>query len=241
MVEKLAELESDKIGARIMAACDVTHALRIVCDSLHINHMTYLMAQNTCLGVVSPFVSTTYPAEWISRYVMAGYANRDPVVARGLCSRRPFFWSELTWKSPEAQEFFTEASLYGIGNLGYCVPISDNLGLHAMISFNHSGSKIEWRQKISGKLTLISSISDRIHQKVVQHLNVVKIASPLSPREIECLAWAALGKDAMTIAQILEISDHTVRDHFRLAKKKLGCTTIIQAVYKAGKLRLIDA
>jgi DNA-binding CsgD family transcriptional regulator len=52
----------------------------------------------------------------------------------------------------------------------------------------------------------------------------------LSPREFECLEWAAQGKSAWEIGQILGISRHTVATYLDNAKAKLGVRTIVQAV-----------
>lgn len=52
----------------------------------------------------------------------------------------------------------------------------------------------------------------------------------LSPREIECLEWAAQGKSAWKIGTILGISRHTVATYLENAKTKLGVRTIVQAV-----------
>jgi LuxR family transcriptional regulator, activator of conjugal transfer of Ti plasmids len=52
----------------------------------------------------------------------------------------------------------------------------------------------------------------------------------LTPRELECLEWAAQGKSAWEIGRILGISRHTVAFHLDNAKAKLGVRTIVQAV-----------
>ena len=62
----------------------------------------------------------------------------------------------------------------------------------------------------------------------------------LSPREFECLKWAARGKSAWEIGQILGISRHTVATHLQNSKSKLGVRTIVQAVARltASKLTM---
>jgi DNA-binding CsgD family transcriptional regulator len=52
----------------------------------------------------------------------------------------------------------------------------------------------------------------------------------LSPRERECIGWAAEGKSCWEIGQILNISRRTVAFHLDNAKGKLGVRTNIQAV-----------
>lgn len=52
----------------------------------------------------------------------------------------------------------------------------------------------------------------------------------LTKREVECLGWAAQGKTAWEISQILKISEATVSFHIENAKKKLDAKTLPQAV-----------
>jgi LuxR family transcriptional activator of conjugal transfer of Ti plasmids len=52
----------------------------------------------------------------------------------------------------------------------------------------------------------------------------------LSPRELQCLSWAAQGKSAWETGRILGISRHTVAFHLDNAKAKLGVRSTIQAV-----------
>ena len=66
-------------------------------------------------------------------------------------------------------------------------------------------------------------------------INGVKKArnSPISPRESTCLSWAAVGKTADEIADILKISKHTVHFHTKNAIKKLDALNKTHAVAKA--------
>lgn len=57
--------------------------------------------------------------------------------------------------------------------------------------------------------------------------------SDLTPRERECLQWAAIGKSEWEISQILGISEHTSEKHLLNAKTKLGATNRVQAVAEA--------
>ncbi|TIU20908.1 MAG: LuxR family transcriptional regulator, partial [Mesorhizobium sp.] len=54
----------------------------------------------------------------------------------------------------------------------------------------------------------------------------------LTPREFECLKWAACGKSAWDISQILGVSKRTVTFHQENAKAKLGVRTINQAIVR---------
>jgi LuxR family quorum sensing-dependent transcriptional regulator len=58
----------------------------------------------------------------------------------------------------------------------------------------------------------------------------------LSPREIECLQWAAAGKSDADIAVLVGIKPATAHFHIEQAKKRLGVRTRVEAV-AVGVLR----
>ncbi|WEK42445.1 MAG: LuxR C-terminal-related transcriptional regulator [Candidatus Sphingomonas colombiensis] len=62
------------------------------------------------------------------------------------------------------------------------------------------------------------------HSELVTHRQRVTPAT-LSPREAQCVRWAAAGKTNAEIATILSLSVSTVRFHLRNAGEKLGATT----------------
>ena len=62
----------------------------------------------------------------------------------------------------------------------------------------------------------------------------------LSPRECECLEWAAKGKTSWETSQILGVSESTIIYHLRNATKKLNAANRLHAVTKALKASLIN-
>jgi DNA-binding CsgD family transcriptional regulator len=65
--------------------------------------------------------------------------------------------------------------------------------------------------------------------------------SPLSARQLECLAWVQEGKSAGDIGQIIGISGRTVEGHLAKACAALGVRTRIQAVVRARELGLMPS
>jgi DNA-binding CsgD family transcriptional regulator len=61
----------------------------------------------------------------------------------------------------------------------------------------------------------------------------------LSPREREVLWWAAEGKSAQEIGEILQIAKRTVDEHTQKAIRKLGAANRTQAVATALRKKLI--
>lgn len=61
----------------------------------------------------------------------------------------------------------------------------------------------------------------------------------LTPRELECLRWAAQGKTAWDIGEITQLSSRTVESYLKSACLKLGAVTRAQAVASAVRHGLI--
>lgn len=63
-----------------------------------------------------------------------------------------------------------------------------------------------------------------------------RVATPLSPRELECLSRIAAGESSVEIAAALGISPRTVDHYIGFAKAKLLARNRVQAVATAIRL-----
>jgi len=68
----------------------------------------------------------------------------------------------------------------------------------------------------------------------------VPTASPLTARQLECLAWISEGKSSTDIGAILDISPRTVDYHVAEICRRLGVRTRMQAVKQAVRMRWIE-
>jgi DNA-binding CsgD family transcriptional regulator len=78
------------------------------------------------------------------------------------------------------------------------------------------------------------------HWEYIETAEAPTRTQPLTPREREVLTWAAQGKSAWEIGEILHITQRTVNEHVRTAARKLGATNRTQAVAIALRNRIID-
>jgi DNA-binding CsgD family transcriptional regulator len=63
----------------------------------------------------------------------------------------------------------------------------------------------------------------------------------LTPRQVECLAWAQEGKSASEIGQIIGLTGRGVEKCFHTVYRRLGVRTRLQAVIRARELGLLGA
>jgi DNA-binding CsgD family transcriptional regulator len=75
--------------------------------------------------------------------------------------------------------------------------------------------------------------------QLVEPMPAVATPHSLTPRELEVLWWAAEGKSAWEIGEVLHITKRTVDEHTQRAVRKLGAANRTQAVAIALRRRLI--
>lgn len=61
----------------------------------------------------------------------------------------------------------------------------------------------------------------------------------LTPRQVQCLEFAAEGKKGEEIAELMNISIPTVRFHLSRATKRLRAANVCAAIYLAAKADII--
>lgn len=223
----------------IDAAETVAAALETFQQAYRTEFVTYHLAQTIADVVDAPYVRTTYPDAWVSRYLLRGYVKVDPILREGLVRQLPFDWSDVEIP-PTAYDFLLDAREHGIGESGYSIPIVTKTR-RALLSLNSTKPWDEWKTIVSQFRDEWIELAFLIHRKAVFELHGEDDPVPqLAAREIECLHWTALGKDSKDIATILKLSEHTTQAYLKSARFKLGGATISAAIAKAIQLRLIN-
>lgn len=200
-------------------------------DELSIDHLVYHWVDSTG----EQYGCGTYSDEWVDRYLEQNYLRIDPVIAGCLQQFKPLDWRQLDWSSKTRSAFREEAISYGVGNQGYSVPIRGPNGQFALFTVNATRSDHEWDVFISETAHTLILIAQIFNQKALefepgrnpQHLQ------PLSPREVEAISLLSQGHSRAQIANMLNISEHTLRVYIEGARLKLGAMNTTHAVARA--------
>jgi len=229
----------EALRAAVAAASNVQEACEAIRKYYDV-HVVYHLAQTPDTGRDAPFVKTTYPTAWVGHYVLNGYVNIDPVVHEGFQRVLPFDWSELSVATLQVERLFRDAIRFGLGASGYSVPLTDKAGRRALFSINGMMVRPAWHDFVRANRGCLTDLAQILHRRaLVEVYGEGDAAQRLAPREIECLAWVAQGKEAPQIAVILGLSAHTVRAYLKSVRHKLNCTSISQAVDRARQLRIL--
>ena len=180
-----------------------------------------------------PQLISTYPSAWTAHYLKEHYERFDPVIGQALQATEPFEWGMRTMPnaSPIQRQLFEEASTFGI-RCGFTIPIHDPHGPVAAVTFASDTPHAAFRHAIEKQGPTLQLMAMYFHAHARRKLAPERVVDgvALSPREYECLEWAARGKSTWEIGRIIGISRRTAAFHLENAKAKLGVHSICQAV-----------
>ncbi len=177
---------------------------------------------------------TNFPSDWTKTAAARHYLRDDPIIAA--CQQRGagFYWSSLAQDmtlSPRQREILSHYGACGLGE-GYTIPLNApgeyegscsfaaeraapfphaaRAGLHLIAAFGYDAARRLWRVNLQARR--------------------VSPSPKLSNRQLDCILLAARGKSASVSAQLLGISQFTVRQHIEDAKRRFGVSSTRQLI-----------
>ncbi|MBT8454690.1 MAG: LuxR family transcriptional regulator [Alphaproteobacteria bacterium] len=200
-------------------------------DSLDVENLVYHSVNSTG----EQYAALTYSENWVTRYLQEDYARIDPVVQS--CYQRfdPVDWQQLDWSGKAVRSFLGEAQDEGIGNQGLSIPIRGPSGQFALFTVNQRGNNDQWAHYVNENLADLLLAAHYINRKALEiergDEEVARLH--LSPREADTLKMLALGYSRAKAAELLSISEHTLRVYIENARVKLGASNTTNAVARA--------
>ena len=186
-----------------------------------------------------------FPNGWEN--IWREYECHDPYYHACFGGTLPFEWARV-----QASERLNDKERAAWGYLadfglarGMTIPIHLPNGKFAVVSAIVDKANADWSAIYEGSYENMFHMSHVFHGTITERgfADQVEVALPtiLSPRERECLRWAALGKTSPEIAMILDRSVDTVRLHIKNAMLKLDASTRTHAVAKAVQLGVLES
>lgn len=166
------------------------------------------MSRPRSVPAVPAVFFTTYPSEWIDRYVARQYGLVDPVV-RAAMRGRAFRWSEIPDHAlqHEQRHFLHEANEFGLRD-GFCVPA---LGGRMMGTLNAvpGGSDAERAAIMRYGTESLTALGLVVHERacVLVQREARDQLDSLSPDELEMLRRVTAGASLDTAAEALGLSE----------------------------------
>src|ERR1035437_2685349 len=198
-----------------------------------------LVTEHPSLGLPRQHgLATSYPDDWMKYYKAKNYMKIDPVTLRVLASRKPFFWSDVT-ANPDlfapSLQLMNEAQEAGVSDgIGFSLtgPPGELVGVG--LARTAPAKEKDYRFLAGAYL-----LSVYFHETYCDMLSrPVKVE--LTGREREVLCWASEGKTDDEMSTILNISENTIRFHWKNIFRKLEVYGRMYAVTKAVRLQVIN-
>ena len=180
-------------------------------------------------------VNVSYPEEWLRHYWQEGYFEVDPVFQAALQKPGTQHW-ETTYKEAQSEkqrEFILAAKEFGLSD-GITTGSADSAcGFATFCSFA-SAERIDSNRY----LPLVEYFGFHIHLALLRTAPknsqaLDRCVRELTLRELTILNWMKHGKTNWEIAQILGVTERTVRFHVEGIFSKLDVTSRSQAVATA--------
>lgn len=176
-----------------------------------------------------------WPEGWAEHYREAGLFRHDPVVQHSLSARDVFAWDEVPrdyLNDPKAATIPLEAAEFDMRE-GLCVPLPSALGVGSLWL---GSARFE---RVPGLKRAVRLLAHHVFQAVEALPPTPAGVRALSVREGDVLAWIAGGKTTRDVATILNISEHTVGEHLKNIRRKLGTSNNTHSTVRALQLGLL--
>jgi LuxR family quorum sensing-dependent transcriptional regulator len=177
---------------------------------------------------------------WNQRYREGRLFKRDPALSAIFANTRPFTWSDIrATASLEVDcRVFDDAAELGLHE-GLVIPIHGPHGSVAGLQI--VGADPDLDPALRPTLHALGMMYGTLGLPLSELAGERAPKRGLSPREKECLLWAARGKSDWDTGMILGLSERTVSMHCDRARARLGARTRIQALATALRLGWITA
>ena len=228
----------DRLSA-LKSKTDVLKAMQTALRDVGFEHFVMTDLPQSNEGLQTHLLMIDLPIGWPKHYLANDYHRTDPVVRMCRATTNPFEWSEapfLPREQTRSREVMQRADDFGMKH-GFTLPIHGLDGLTSCLSMS-SGEQPFLNRYTKPALHLMGIYAlERVRELEERRRTPTPV---LTPREIEVLTWAAAGKSAATIADILMITERTVVSHTVNATQKLGAANKTEAVARALLSRLIS-
>ena len=206
------------------------------CHYVHVGH-SLVDPEHRARDWPARFLSTR---EWADRAGLAAWLAADPIAVHIRAAFAPFVWSTDAFAEgseptlrPGATNQTWLATERGQGvRGGAAVPVQDYSAGPAYLSF--FGRDAEHARLLCERgAPELAFIGMQFHARAKQLLPLsdrAHVQTALTPREIDCLRLAALGRTVADTGAALGITGRTVEFHLKNAAQKLGAPSKVRAV-----------
>ena len=222
---------------------DAVLRLQSAAKGLGFDNVLFAVIPQPKVSLGDVYLRSNYPGQWRDHYDRNNLRTADPTVEYCFKSSSPFVWMPQSFKTPEQQALYEEASSFGL-KVGVTLPIrgvDGEIGMLTCVRDETPGPAFlkDLNQNLGGLSLLRDVAFDSLHQYVHAAVTPAEDVPVLTARELDVLQWMCAGKTAWEIGRILSISEAGVNFHISNLRGKFGVSRRNDVVIKAIRLGLI--
>ena len=187
------------------------------------------------------YILNGFPQSWLDRYLAEDYFKVDPLIKFAHQSTLPAIWDDEIFHDGASAAFWEEAHAHGLQG-GISFSVHEQSGVTGIFSIARD-KPLELREvdlaAVVGRGQVFASLLHHAVMRLELPRLLPKQHALLTGRERECLRWAAEGKTAWEIGQIMGISERTAVFHINNVIQKLDAANKTQAIVRALTLKLL--
>ena len=225
---------------RLLQACDLP-ALHLALDAiaLHLGLPCWILQveDHRTLSRPQPSTLSNHPAAFAGGRIVPGTLAREAFCARTWALRRALrgpadqALAAIDWLGSPAQRLGRGITLHSREAMAA-------VSLSVYRPGQDAGPALRSADAGPDHLLLAQSVHHGV-LRLLDRARAARLGEWLSGRERQCMLWAARGKTAAEIGQLLHLSEHTATFHLQRATSKLGASNRSHAVAIAIALGLL--
>lgn len=203
--------------------------------------MGYITTENT----VHTFriLNFGFPLEYLHAIRTPDGGISSPVMQKWITTGKPQLYSAAEVDAELPEQWRERFQRFNLGNLAAHGLIDRRT--RQMSYFNFCSMPLELNEHHAFLLEILIPSLHAALLQIIEEATPLGIepsanAPTLTERKLELLQLLAAGNDQINIADIMRISEHTVRNHLRNLYLKLGVNKATQALEKAKRLHLLN-
>ncbi len=233
-IESIADLVEETASAKRPE--DIETVLNGLCDMFGLHSFFYSLYSPNGYNHPNLILINGNPEDWRDHYFERNFFPNDPAIKHCVRSIVPVQWSVLTQQLTvsDQQAVMNEARDFKLLD-GVCVPTHTPNGDLGILTYTVADESDTAMESLRLAMATSQAFAAYLHESVRRVcLGMVPRDSHLTPRERECLQWAADGKSNWDIGKILNVSEGTVKRHLENCYKKLNVTNKGHAIAKSS-------
>ncbi|MGL4243426.1 MAG: helix-turn-helix transcriptional regulator [Beijerinckiaceae bacterium] len=227
----------DEAGSKLELARALQDVVRCVGAkhvSLVMQHVPGVVGENTLS------VDTFGPA-WRAHWHEQRFDQVDPTHGGASVLSPVLDWSDAPRDRPRNRRFFRDFQEFQLGRNGLTFLHRGHLGDRSQLTFTCDTTERRWPPFKAELIGAAQVLHPSLHRFVLRtRFNIDGAVNVrLTPRERECLGWAAQGRTSKEIGEVLHLTPATVNFFIDAAVQKLETLNRAHAAAKAVALGLI--